>query len=133
MAISEIHIQFPHSNFRDLKQSPKSSPCDIVNLRSPAVCSPRASRVSSYPGIWFPPDSLYFFSPISFSNFPFSVYLTWECQVQSLLEDIGNGAAPSPFACFAIGDWSSSQHSVSYCTGTESGSGWFPRKLKRTS
>nr|CAN76351.1 hypothetical protein VITISV_025246 [Vitis vinifera] len=50
--------------------------------------------------------------------------------VHKLLEEIVNGGATDPFACFALGDWTSSQHSVSYCAGMGFASGWFSGKLK---
>lgn len=78
-----------------------------------------------FPVNGYPPNSLYFLSLISFSDFLYSVNLELEFQVQKLLEEIVNGAATDPFACFALGDWASSQHSVSYCAGIGFASDWF--------
>lgn len=119
----------PHYKFQNKTKS-KPTLCCVPGLRSWAVCSRRESRASSFSGKWLSPNSLYFFSFISFSDFLYSVNLELEFQVQKLLEEIVNGGATDPFACFALGDWTSSQHSVSYCAGIGFASGWFSGKLK---
>lgn len=129
VAISQIYHVFPHYKFQNQTKS-KPSLCYVLGLCSWAVYSRRESRASSFSGKWLSPNSLYFFSLISFCDFLYSVNLELEFQVHKLLEEIVNGGATDPFACFALGDWTSSQHSVSYCAGMGFASGWFSGKLK---
>ena len=83
-----------------------------------------------FPVNGYPQTRFIYFSLISFCDFLYSVNLALEFQVHKLLEEIVNGGATDPFACFALGDWTSSQHSVSYCAGMGFASGWFSGKLK---
>lgn len=129
VAISQIYHVFPHYKFQNQPNLSLLYATFSVSALEPSTAGENLGHLL-FPVNGYPQTRFIYFSLISFCDFLYSVNLALEFQVHKLLEEIVNGGATDPFACFALGDWTSSQHSVSYCAGMGFASGWFSGKLK---